>query len=57
VIPDWIATERLSADERASSPPPVPLATVAGAVMQLIDDDSLAGRTILLTRGDPPLLI
>jgi NAD(P)-dependent dehydrogenase (short-subunit alcohol dehydrogenase family) len=54
IVPDWIATERLTAEERASTPPPVPLATVTEAVLQLIRDDTAAGRAILLRRGAAP---
>jgi NAD(P)-dependent dehydrogenase (short-subunit alcohol dehydrogenase family) len=51
VVPDWIATERVSAEERAVTPPPIPLATVVEAVMTLIRDDALAGRVTVLARG------
>jgi len=51
VVPDWIATERVSAEERAVTPPPIPLATVVEAVMTLIRDDALAGRATVLERG------
>ena len=54
IVPDWIATERLTAEERATTPPPIPLATVTAAVLRLIRDDTLAGRAILLRRGDAP---
>jgi NAD(P)-dependent dehydrogenase (short-subunit alcohol dehydrogenase family) len=57
LIPDWVATERVTAEERATSPPPIPLAAVAGGVLELIRDDSLAGRSLLLLRGEPPRLI
>jgi NAD(P)-dependent dehydrogenase (short-subunit alcohol dehydrogenase family) len=57
LIPDWVATERVTAEERASTPPPVPLAAVAGGVLELIRDDSLAGRSLLLLRGQRPRLI
>jgi NAD(P)-dependent dehydrogenase (short-subunit alcohol dehydrogenase family) len=57
VIPDWIATERLTDEERASQPPPVPMADVAAAVLRLIRDDELAGRALVLLRGEPPRLL
>ena len=52
IVPDWVATERVTAQERATTPPPIPLATVAGAVIRLIRDDTLAGRALVLWRGE-----
>jgi NAD(P)-dependent dehydrogenase (short-subunit alcohol dehydrogenase family) len=57
IVPDWIATERLTEEELASVPPPVPLATVTDAVLRLIADEALAGRAIELWRGEPPRLV
>ena len=51
IVPDWIATERVTAEERASDPPPIPLATIAREVIGLIADDSLAGRAVTIWRG------
>jgi NAD(P)-dependent dehydrogenase (short-subunit alcohol dehydrogenase family) len=56
IVPDWVATERVTAEERATTPPPIPLATVAEGVIRLIRDDSLAGRALLLWRGAEPRL-
>jgi NAD(P)-dependent dehydrogenase (short-subunit alcohol dehydrogenase family) len=56
IVPDWVATERVTAQERATLPPPIPLATVAGAVLTLIGDDTLAGRALVLRRGEEPRL-
>jgi NAD(P)-dependent dehydrogenase (short-subunit alcohol dehydrogenase family) len=56
IVPDWVATERVTADERASTPAPIPLATVAAGVIRLIRDDALAGRALLLWRGAEPRL-
>jgi NAD(P)-dependent dehydrogenase (short-subunit alcohol dehydrogenase family) len=56
IVPDWVATERVSAEERATTPPPIPLATVAAGVIRLIRDDALAGRALLLWRGAEPRL-
>jgi NAD(P)-dependent dehydrogenase (short-subunit alcohol dehydrogenase family) len=56
VVPDWIATERVTAQERAATPPPIPLARVAAAVIRLIRDDSLAGRALVLWRDAEPRL-
>jgi len=56
VVPDWVATERVTARERATTPPPIPLATVVAAVIRLIRDDSLAGRALVLWRDAEPRL-
>jgi NAD(P)-dependent dehydrogenase (short-subunit alcohol dehydrogenase family) len=56
IVPDWVATERVTAKERATTPPPIPLATVANAVITLIRDDTLAGRAMVLWRGEDPRL-
>jgi NAD(P)-dependent dehydrogenase (short-subunit alcohol dehydrogenase family) len=60
VVPDWIATERgqtelarMSPAERADAPPQVPMKDVAGAVVELVRDGSLAGRVVLLRGGEP----
>jgi hypothetical protein len=50
VVPDWVATERLTAEELATVPPPIPLATVTDAVISLIRDDTLAGHVRELAR-------
>jgi NAD(P)-dependent dehydrogenase (short-subunit alcohol dehydrogenase family) len=57
IVPDWIATERLTAEERASIPPPIPLATIADEIIRLVADDSLAGRAVVIWRGEPPRLV
>ncbi len=57
LVPDWVATERVTEAERATDPPPLPLATVADATLQLIRDESLAGRVLILDRGKPPRLL
>jgi NAD(P)-dependent dehydrogenase (short-subunit alcohol dehydrogenase family) len=56
IVPDWVATERVTAEERATTPPPIPLATVANAVITLIRDDTLAGRAMVLWSGEDPRL-
>ena len=56
IVPDWIATERVTADERASIPPPIPIATIVAEVIRLISDDSLAGRAVVIWRGEAPRL-
>jgi NAD(P)-dependent dehydrogenase (short-subunit alcohol dehydrogenase family) len=50
IVPDWIATERLTGEELASTPPPIPLETVTDAVLALIRDDTAAGRVVVLPR-------
>jgi NAD(P)-dependent dehydrogenase (short-subunit alcohol dehydrogenase family) len=57
LVPDWVATERVSEAERATVPPPVPLEAVAAGTLRLITDDSLAGRVLVLDRGQPPRLL
>jgi NAD(P)-dependent dehydrogenase (short-subunit alcohol dehydrogenase family) len=57
IVPDWIATERLTPEERASDPPPIPLATITAEVIRLIADDSLAGRAVVIWRGEAPRLL
>jgi NAD(P)-dependent dehydrogenase (short-subunit alcohol dehydrogenase family) len=57
IVPDWIATERLTDEERASKPPPIPLGDVAAAVLELIRDDTLAGRALVMWRGEAPRLL
>jgi NAD(P)-dependent dehydrogenase (short-subunit alcohol dehydrogenase family) len=57
IVPDWVATERLTGAEREATPPPIPLEDVAAAVLQLIRDDTLAGRALVLRRGEPPRLL
>jgi NAD(P)-dependent dehydrogenase (short-subunit alcohol dehydrogenase family) len=57
IVPDWVATERLTEAERATPPAPIPLADVAAAVLDLIRDDTLAGRALVLWRGQAPRLL
>jgi NAD(P)-dependent dehydrogenase (short-subunit alcohol dehydrogenase family) len=57
LIPDWIATERLTDEERAADPPPIPLTQITDQVERLIVDDSLSGRAIVLARGVAPQLL
>jgi NAD(P)-dependent dehydrogenase (short-subunit alcohol dehydrogenase family) len=51
IVPDWIATERLTDEERASDPPPIPLERISAEVLRLIADDALAGRASIIWRG------
>ncbi|MGC4941619.1 SDR family NAD(P)-dependent oxidoreductase [Kribbella sp. DT2] len=62
VVPDWVATERGIAEREAlpledRGPEQIPLRTLTDAVVRLIEDDSLAGRVILLERERPPELL
>jgi NAD(P)-dependent dehydrogenase (short-subunit alcohol dehydrogenase family) len=57
IVPDWVATERVTPAERATTPPPIPLAAVADGVLRLVRDDGLSGRSLLLLRGRPPRLL
>jgi NAD(P)-dependent dehydrogenase (short-subunit alcohol dehydrogenase family) len=51
LVPDWIATERLTDAERATIPPPIPLSLVTAQAERLITDDTLSGRAVVLARG------
>jgi NAD(P)-dependent dehydrogenase (short-subunit alcohol dehydrogenase family) len=60
VVPDWIATERgqselarMTPAEREQAPTQVPMDDVVDAVLDLIRDDDLAGRVLLLRGGEP----
>jgi hypothetical protein len=57
LVPDWIATERLTPEELASEPPPIPLEVVGEAALRLIRDDALAGRVLVIERGEAPRLV
>jgi NAD(P)-dependent dehydrogenase (short-subunit alcohol dehydrogenase family) len=64
VVPDWIATERakdelarITPDERAAAPTPVAMEEVADAVVELVRDDDLAGRIMVLFGGEPRRLL
>ena len=55
VAPGWIRTERaeeelatMTPDERAAAPTPLPLDTVADAVVELIRDDGRRGHVVVL---------
>jgi NAD(P)-dependent dehydrogenase (short-subunit alcohol dehydrogenase family) len=60
VVPDWIATDRahrelgeMTPAQRAAEAPLVDPAELADAVVELVRDESLAGRVVLLLRGEP----
>ncbi|HEU4946298.1 MAG TPA: hypothetical protein VFT31_04030 [Kribbella sp.] len=47
----------MTPEERAAEPALIPLATLTGAVMTLIESEELAGRALLLERERPPRLL
>jgi NAD(P)-dependent dehydrogenase (short-subunit alcohol dehydrogenase family) len=60
VVPDWILTERaegelarMSDEERGAAPEPLSLDEVVDAVAELIRDEDLAGRVMVLRGGEP----
>jgi NAD(P)-dependent dehydrogenase (short-subunit alcohol dehydrogenase family) len=60
VVPDWVATDRGLAEQAELAdpgPPLVPLSTLTDAVMDFIEDDTLAGRVMLLDRDRSPRLL
>ena len=57
LVPDWIATERLTDAERALDPPPIPLSQITEQTVRLVTDDALSGRVIVLDCGRPPELL
>ncbi|WP_328324034.1 SDR family oxidoreductase [Kribbella sp. NBC_00382] len=62
VVPDWVATERGISEyeempEAERGLAQVPLATLTDAVVDLIADDSVAGRAIHLLRGAAPYFL
>jgi NAD(P)-dependent dehydrogenase (short-subunit alcohol dehydrogenase family) len=64
VVPDWIATDRalgelaaMTPEARAAEAPLVDPDDLADAVVELIRDESLAGRVMLLPRGEPRRLL
>ena len=62
VVPDWVATPR-GLREREALPPAdrgpelIPLSTVTDAVVRFVEDESLAGRVLLLEREQEPHLL
>jgi NAD(P)-dependent dehydrogenase (short-subunit alcohol dehydrogenase family) len=57
LVPDWVATERVTEAELATEPPPIPLDVIAAATLQLIRDDGLAGRIMVVDRDMTPRLL
>ena len=60
VVPDWILTERakgeldaMTPEARAAEAPLVDPVDLADAVVELITDDAMCGRVVLLARGEP----
>jgi NAD(P)-dependent dehydrogenase (short-subunit alcohol dehydrogenase family) len=59
LVPDWIGTDRaaeelaaMSPRERAVELPPLPMKEVTDAVVELIRDDSLGGRVMVMWREE-----
>ncbi|WP_163513487.1 SDR family NAD(P)-dependent oxidoreductase [Fodinicola acaciae] len=64
LVPDWIRTERAEAElaamshgQRSLAPPPIPLDVLTDAVIELVSDDSLSGRVMVLRPGRSPELL
>jgi NAD(P)-dependent dehydrogenase (short-subunit alcohol dehydrogenase family) len=64
VVPDWIATERalgelaaMTPEARAAEAPLVDPDDLADAVVELVRDESLSGRVVVLLRGEPRRLL
>jgi NAD(P)-dependent dehydrogenase (short-subunit alcohol dehydrogenase family) len=64
VVPDWLATERavvelagMPQEVRAATLAPIPLEDVADAVVACIRDEGMAGRVMVLWRGEPRHLL
>jgi NAD(P)-dependent dehydrogenase (short-subunit alcohol dehydrogenase family) len=64
VAPDWIGTDRayrelaaMTPAERAATPDPIPLSELTDGVVELIRDDRLAGRVMVLLPHQPPRLM
>lgn len=57
LVPDWVATERVTEAELHADPPPIPLETVTSAALWLLRDDTLAGRVLVLDRAAAPRLL
>jgi NAD(P)-dependent dehydrogenase (short-subunit alcohol dehydrogenase family) len=64
VVPDWVATDRAKQElagmdptERAAAPYPVPLQTLTDAVVELIRNEQLAGRILVLRADQPAYLL
>lgn len=62
VVPDWVATPRGLREREAlpaadRGPELIPLSTVTDAVVRFVEDESLAGRVLLLEREQEPHLL
>jgi NAD(P)-dependent dehydrogenase (short-subunit alcohol dehydrogenase family) len=64
VVPDWIGLDRafveleaMSPAERREAPVLIPPGVVADAVVDLIADDALSGRVVVIDGGEPPRLL
>jgi NAD(P)-dependent dehydrogenase (short-subunit alcohol dehydrogenase family) len=64
LVPGWIGTERamdelreMAPEQRAAAPTPLALDEVADAVVELIRDDELSGRVMVMLNDEPRRLI
>lgn len=64
VVPDWVGTDRayrelaaMTPDQRAAAPDPIPLSDLTDGVVELIRDERLAGRILVLLPHRPPRLL
>jgi NAD(P)-dependent dehydrogenase (short-subunit alcohol dehydrogenase family) len=60
VVPDWIGTDRAHREDRGAAGRRGALVDpddLADAVVELIRDESLAGRVMVLLRGEPRRLL
>lgn len=64
VVPDWIGLDRAHAElaempagRRAAAPPLIPPGTVVSAVVDLLVDESMSGRVVVLEGGREPRLL
>ncbi|MGA8116242.1 MAG: SDR family NAD(P)-dependent oxidoreductase [Actinocatenispora sp.] len=61
LVPDWIGLDRayeeldrMTPEQRARAPRPIPPAEVAAAVVRFVRDDALSGEVLVLRGGEPP---
>jgi NAD(P)-dependent dehydrogenase (short-subunit alcohol dehydrogenase family) len=64
IAPDWIGTDRalrelaaMTAAQRTAVPDPIPMTQFTDAVVELIRDDALDGRVLVLLPGQPARLL
>jgi NAD(P)-dependent dehydrogenase (short-subunit alcohol dehydrogenase family) len=64
VVPHWVGLDRahaelaaMPAERRAAAPPLIPPATVVSAVVDLLVDETMSGRVVVLEGGRQPRLL